>query len=689
MPQSRAPYYDLLQDFGDDPESASTSPHWVVAVVRLGLPLSFSRKEGKSVTTDVSQGARLRGPTLLLASDCFALTVTGDKDSHTKSLVAQLKQTDHNYLVEILPGDWVLAWMVADETKFLDLMARIARANPQDPCNKFDDGLKFVGRADSIRKRVSLSKDVGVKTTSVTLSAVGFRELDTQFYYNQYLSENDQSAGTWLTKVGVNLDAVFGASLKDGQKNNSRALISTLLDLLVGKGVKGQKVNQAQVTVRQLGHEDAGSLQQTAGGGTLSDGTEAPFAYLVPRQVAALLGVTQQGVSKHGGITSYADILATLMGVQKYSENGDGKDQRSTLLPRLDDGQSTDNRMTTSSELLGTFIPVMPPFTNKPLWSVFQQFLNPAVNEMYTALRPNRAGRIMPTMVVRQIPFTTDAFDFAMANQPPKPPYRDTRVEVTRFLELPRWKLPSVIVQDVDVGRSDATRFNFVQVYGQDVNQAENVTFPQQTAVNPPVRDDLDIQRSGLRSYVTTIACAIRDTVGKTPSTWIALVADRLIGSQYTLNGSISTYGIQAPIAEGDNVEWEDTVYHIESLTHHCAVDGNGAKTWTTTITITNGMRSDGVSDTEAVGGGGSSGSGGSSNDLPIYPGFRPEDNRVYDPGVSVDDKYERQAPSASQGDLADPNATPTNAPDNSEDMQPSERTSNGDSPSRGVSIGK
>lgn len=674
MSQPRAPTYDLLKDFGDDPESVSVSPHWVVAVVRLGLPLSFSRKEGKSVTTDVSQGARLRGPTLLLASDCFSLTVTGDKDSHTKSMVAELKQTDHNYLVEILPGDWVLAWIVHDETKFLDLLARIKKADPQDPCNKFDDGLKFVGRADSIRKRITLDKGAGVKTTSVTLSAIGFRELDTQFYYNQYLSENDQSAGTWLTKVGVDVGAVFAASLKDGQKNNSRALISTLLDLLVGKGVKGQKVNQAQVTVRTLGHENLGSLQQTAGGGTLGDGTEAPFAYLVPRQVAALLGITQEGVSKHGGITSYADILATLMGVQKYSDNGDADNEQATFVPRLDEGKSTDNRMLTPTDLLGTFIPVMPPFTNKPLWSVFQQFLNPAVNEMYTCLRPNRAGRIMPTMVLRQIPFTTDAFDFAMANQPPKPPYRDTRIEVTRFLELPRWKMPSVIVESVDVGRSDATRINFVQVYGQDVNQAEGVTFPQQTAVNPPVRDDLDIQRSGLRSYITTVACAIRDTVGKTPSTWIALVADRTIGSQYTLNGSLTSVGVQAPVAEGDNLEWEDTVYHIESLTHHALIDATGHKTFTTSFTLTNGMRSDGISDTDG-------------NDLPIYPGFRPEDNRLYDPGVSVDDKYDRTEPSLAQGDLADPNATPTNAPDNSADMQPSERSSNSDSPSRGVSV--
>ncbi len=653
-----------MKDFGDDPESVSVSAHWLVCVVRLGLPLSFSRATGRSVTTDVSQGAKLRGETLLIASDCMSLTVTGSKDSHTKSLMASLKQTDHNYLVEILPGDWVLAWMVNDETTFLDLMDRVSKADPQDPCNQVDDGLKFVGRVSEVRSRGRLDRSSGVKSTDVTLTAQGFYELDTQFYYNQYLSEADtDNIGSWLVKVGVDLDSVFGASFKDGQKNNSRALISTLIDLIVGKGVKNNKVNQAEVTVRDLGHQDKGSLQQTAGAGTTDNGTEAPFAYLVPRVVGALLGLTAQDVSKNGGIMSYADIMATLMGVQKYSDNGNNDVDQAILTPALDQS-STDNRMYTGIELLGTYIPVMPTFTNKPLWSTLQQFLNPTVNEMYTCMRVNRAGRIMPTLVVRQIPFTTDAFSNALANQPPSPPYRDgTHLDVTRFLELPRWKVPSVIVNDFDIGRSDASRINFVQVYGQDVNQSSGATFPQQTAVNPPIRDDLDIQRSGLRPYITTVACAVKDTVGKAPTAWMALVADRSIGSQYTLNGTFNTLGIQAPICEGDNLEWENVVYHIESVMHHCQIEGSGTKSFTTTMTLTNGMRSDGTSDTQSKNGsnGGGSGGGNDNGNLPIYPGFLPDDNTKYNPGVSIDDNFDRTPPDI-KGDLADPNSTPTAA---------------------------
>jgi hypothetical protein len=117
--------YPLINDFapaGDDTDSITVSPHWVLCVVRLGLPLSFSRAQGKSVTTDSSQGARLRGDNLIIVSDCIGLTVVGAKEQHTKSLQVELKQTEHNYLTEILPGDWVLAWIVNDETTFLDLL---------------------------------------------------------------------------------------------------------------------------------------------------------------------------------------------------------------------------------------------------------------------------------------------------------------------------------------------------------------------------------------------------------------------------------------------------------------------------------------------------------------------------------------------------------------------------------------
>jgi hypothetical protein len=111
-----------------------------------------------------------------------------------------------------------------------------------------------------------------------------------------------------------------------------------------------------------------------------------------------------------------------------------------------------------------------------------------------------------------------------------------------------------------------------------------------------------------------------------------------LIGSQYTLNGTIQSIGIYAPICEGDNTEWDNVVYHIESVTHNVAISEAGARVFTTTLSLCNGLRSDGVSDT--------------SGDFPIYPGFKAEDNTAYDPGLSLDDQFDRGDPPLRKGDL-------------------------------------
>src|SRR5262249_51412223 len=84
------------------------------------------------------------------------------------------------------------------------------------------------------------------------------------------------------------------------------------------------------------------------------------------------------------------------------------------------------------------------------------------------------------------------------------------------------------------------------------------------------------------------------DIVGRTPDTWIKLVADFNMGGHLQLNGSLTCYGIEQPICEGDNVEWDDVVLHIESVSHSCSFDAStGKKRWRTSLTLTHGMTSD------------------------------------------------------------------------------------------------
>lgn len=573
-------------------------PYWILAVVRLGNPLSFSRETFSSVTKDFGDLVRAQKP-LVITDEVVSISVSGSKRSHIKTLNATLKQGDVNFLTELQGSDWIFAWIVNNKTKYLDLLNRLDKG---EACNRFDDGLKFIGRIHNVRAQLSVQR--GTKTLQYSLQGIGFSELDTSFFFDASLAAKEVLAndlGAWLTRLGINFADVFKDSAVSGVKqNNVNLIIPTLLDLIVGKGppkdrnilVKGRDGKELSATP---------SLQN-----------EAPFAYLVPLQVGKILGQTVG--SKAPQVFSYADIVELVQGIQHYSNQEGWK----TFIPDLKESQSKPRRQVTPVEMLGTFLPAMPEFTNIPLWHLFQRYLNPTINEILTGLRPEpKEGRLFPTIVMRQIPFTTEAFN----------PGED--LKVTKFLNLPRWKVPALMINSFDIGRSDATRINFVHIYGQSaLLAAGNNPIPNQIVENPPVRDDLDISKVGLRPYQTTIECWVNDQIGQVPSKFIKLASDWLVGSHLTLNGTVNCLGIQSPIVEGDNLELDSVVYHIESCSHQAGMSGDG-KYWTTTLTLTNGMRAD------TKGG-----------KFPIYPGFKADDNTSLHPGLTMEHRKTTGGPS-------------------------------------------
>jgi len=624
---TQAPTYDLLTEFGDGAEaskSTSTSPYWVICVFPLGLPLSFSRSSMASVEQLPSHGAQLRGPRLIITGDCKQLTITNSKASHLKSLQATLLQTSTNYLVEILPGDWVMAWIVNYEDKAVGNNGIVSRLRSGDPCNNFDDGLKFVGRVDNIEKMIDRGPD-GQLTSKYALSANAFKEFDSSIFYEYNFAEFAKNqVGTWLAKIGLNINELFRSTKNGGIQDNVHVLIPSLFEILFGSGIS-PNINPGGTRLQAA----TGAL----GPSSTTNNKEAPFAYLVPEEIGDALN--KESRSKTGGVLAFADIVELVFGVQQYSNTNSGISSYTMFLPDTQDSGGTSNNPHhyTGTPLLGAFMPLMPTFTNTPFWNVLEQFLNATVNEMYTCLRVNKDGYIVPQLIVRQIPFTTDIFAEQMAsglpsNQSgPLNQNQNVSIPVTRFLSLPRWKMSPVLLSKVRVGRSDATRVNFVHVYGQN-SYNTGIPIVRQLVVNPPVRDDIDIQRSGLRPYIQTVACDAVNQVGKTPGVWMDLVADRLIGSQFTLNGTMQSTGISAPICEGDNLEFDGVVYHIEGVVHQCAIDANGNRTFQTQLSLSNGMRTapETVADVSA-----------SNTEAAIYPGVAQDDLTQYDPGITDD----------------------------------------------------
>jgi hypothetical protein len=215
------------------------------------------------------------------------------------------------------------------------------------------------------------------------------------------------------------------------------------------------------------------------------------------------------------------------------------------------------------------------------VWSILNQFINSPLNELYSCFRLAANGRVMPTLVYRQIPFTNDDF-------------KNGGVEVTRFMNLPRWKINPALVYSVDIGRDEAARINFVQYFGRTSLSNGQWGTSEETAARNYLFDIDDVKRSGLRPYVVSSNFDIthKDQEYASPK-WARIVGDSLIGGHLKLNGTLECAGLLDPIAVGDNLEFDGVVYHIEEVAHSCSISPEGMRMFRTKLSLSNGLSKD------------------------------------------------------------------------------------------------
>ncbi len=587
--------YELVNDYlgqGQDVpapahiDEVDLDPYWVIAVWRMRYPLTFERRTLASTTSiDIGQTVDTLPTPLIITGLCSQLSVERNKGNYLMSMSAHLRPGGPNFLVEILPKDVCAAWIFSHRDQAKDLIAALNRGLPDavggsaSVTNGFNSGLRFLGRVKSLRKQLSVTGGTGLKSLGYQLQATGFNEFSTQFFYEQGLTELIPELGMWAARIGTSLDDLTRTKEGTGDMQ-SAAVMKVLLEMFFGKGIPPG-----------FGHE--GDTLQNTTGGTSPDPKESPYGFIMPEVMGKLLG--KRSASKAGGVLAYADLLEVILGLQKYVDTAAGGG-RSTLSPASyqptgfssGDGSGTTfddngNLHLCTHDIYGAFPAQRPEVFGKPVWTLLQQYLNPAINEMYTCLRVNARGAIVPTLVIRQIPFTTSAFAKAHEDDPDMP--------TTSFLELPRWRLHPVLVEGMDIGRSDAEHFNFVHVYGQNGIHSPLVNPTLQLVRFPPIRDDLDIVRSGPQVLQATVNCGVAELVGKNVNRWNSLCADFYCGSEFSLNGTINAYYLQAPLAIGDNLEFDGVVYHIESILDSCQIDSRGKKSAITSLQLSHGMR--------------------------------------------------------------------------------------------------
>lgn len=539
----------------EDNSVNQSSPTWVLTFIRWDIRDTLRVLKDSPSNTEL---LRVRDP-LVVENDCVQVSVSENKSILTHSFNAVLLETDVNYATAIAPGDFVLINMLNWE-KDARRIARIASDNTGN-INKVNDGFKGIFKVQGVRKTVSVDPASGVKRVFIKINGFAFTEFNNIIYYNPYfLRENAGTDKDQLTFPSTNLGTAYSSLISPDKNAHCQDLIKALINAFVGVGVS-----------------DRGETQKN--GVPITGNTH----FYIPPQVGKLLGLPAAKAAK--------DIYTYIFGIQTYSSSQNIKNLSVGLNPS--NLSSQDGRFYyTTDPCPGNTLLKAEYWNQVNAWSILNQYTNAPINELFSSFKVSPEGLVLPTITFRQMPFTTDTFGSGIF---------DSDAKVTRFLNLPRWKISPSLIYNIDIGREETARINFVQYYSQppsDIGKPD-AYISAQTAGKNFVYDINDVIRSGLHPYVisSTFQDIRIDAPAKYSRQWAQLIGDAVMGGHLKLNGTIECVGIVDPISVGDNLEYEGVVFHIEELTHVCSVDFNtGSKTFKTLLKLSNGVSIEGES---------------------------------------------------------------------------------------------
>ncbi len=521
-----------------------TSPAWVLTFLRWTV-----RDTLRTIPTSTLNATTMIGP-LVVENDCTQLQVSDSKSVLTPNMSATLVMTDVNYETELTPGDFVFVNMLNWES---DARRVANQARNMAPINGTNDGFKGFFKIQSVRKSLVVDENSGIKSYVIKITAFAFTEFNNSIYFNPYL----------IGPVDENLllfSSLIGVDWAHLQSEKGLVKIQNVLKMLIQSFIG-------------TGFTDLGKKPE-AGLAT------ANTHFFMPKGVGQLLGLPH--------VQSAKDVYNFLFGIQNYSSGASQTLQQGLNPIGIPNGTQQDRFMFIPNHDVEGVTVAKPEYWNQTkAWAILNQFTNAPLNELYTCFRVAPNGSIMPTMVLRQIPFTTDNFVNG--------DYR-----VTRFMNLPRWNISPALALSYDLGKDEVARFNFVQYFGRSVNGPAGYDISDEIAKQNYLYDVDDVQRNGLRPYVVTSEFDRLPELptGSTASStrnfrspgWAKIVGDALIGGHLKMSGNINFVGIPDPISVGDNLQFDNVVYHIEQINHICTIAANGIKSFRTAVTVSNGL---------------------------------------------------------------------------------------------------
>lgn len=544
---------------GEERQTHITSASWVLTFVRWKFRDTFRVNESINNSPNQNTSALNTLKTtldpLVVINDCISVSVTCNKNSFTPSMEATLLQTDVNYLTAVAPGDFVLVNMVNWESQ-ADSIYKRAHSNNPGAINGFNDGFKGIFKVQSVRRITTvIEPETGKKSVVFKITGYAFTEFNNMLYFDPSVALQSPDSPIFASQIST----VWKQLVSANKNQNLQDLIKTLIGSFIG--VSSPKSASSAIT---------GSQFQTPND-----------SFFMPGVVGKLLACEN--------VTAAADIYSYWFGLQNYTNFQSGTSPKNGLNPTMSGVLSVDNFYYTPTPVAGRAI-LAPEYWNQvKAWDILNQYTNAPLNEFFTCFRTDpKDGTTMPTVVLRQIPFTNEDF-YANNNISP------STIPVTMFMSLPRWKLSPTMVISQDIGRDEVLRVNYVQVFARLLNGALGSDYTLESENHNYQFDVNDIQRSGLRPKVSSSMFDLFDDPanrkGFNAPNWAKILSDALIGGHLKMSGSFVCAGIMDPIAIGDNLEFEDAVYHIEQVAHSCSIDPrNGIKTFRTIISVSQGI---------------------------------------------------------------------------------------------------
>ncbi len=476
---------------------------------------------------------------LVVYNDAISVVTTDSKSQMSSTTTIVLKCGDINYATALHPGDFVIVNLINWETdaqRIRDLAIALK------PINGINDGFKGVYKIQSVVKNLKLDKNAtGGKTLYVTITAASHTEFNNVIYYNPAIAAafKDQGAALWSTAIGD----YYSSKLK--AESSVQEVVKDLFKILVGQSRK-----QFDAKIKNYGNTH----------------------FKIPSTLGALLG--------RPDIKYANEFYNFIIGIWQDSKESKVNDMN--LGPGFNPNfKATGNFITTGRPLAGRKSVQLENWNNQTAWSIVQGNINSVLNEMYTTHRVGPDNKIYPTVVVRQKPFTSEHFK--------------GKSTVTKYFQVPRWKISANLLYDLQTSMNEAARFNFVQVFTRQLSDTQEQDMAQQIAEGNFFYDKGDIERQGLKPYVVTsnfdFPSAKSGDNGKKlhGREWAQIVSDWIIDGHLKESGILTFQGLQDPVAVGDNLEFDGIIYHIEGISHIMTVNGD-KKSWITRLTVSFGM---------------------------------------------------------------------------------------------------